>query len=225
MNNVTIVITNYNTKDFIVEAIDSVKSQSVKPDKIVVVDDASTDGSQEILSKIEGIELILRDSNGGASSARNLGIATADTAFVALLDGDDTYEPEKIEKSLRVFEQFPQSKIGMVYSDYFTRDMVRKTYVREFRPAYDYDLLHRTCIANTNSVFLRSVFDTVGGFDENLRGAEDYAMWIKIAQQYMLYHIPEPLFTYNVHAGGMTTRNRDQVIQNTNRIMGALHHA
>lgn len=221
---ISVIVTNYNHGEFVIDAYKSLLKQTLKPDEIIIVDDCSTDSSVEVIknflsSKKLDIEtrLILRDKNGGSAAARNEGIQNAQGDIIALLDGDDIYYKDKLEKSVAILRQYPL--VGMVYSDYDGWDFDNKKLEREYKPAYDQRILRQTCVANTNSVFRKATFERAGLFNEEIRGGEDYEMWIRLSQFFILYHIPESLFAYRMHGKNMTILNRDQVIANTNRIL------
>lgn len=226
---ITAIITSFNTGQYFKEAFSSIVKQTLLPKQIIIVDDASTDNTvktiESVLAELEhytnniDIVKIFRKENGGASAARNDGIKAAKGEVIALLDGDDFFYKDKFAKSIAILEEFPL--VGMVYSDFEKWDLQEGKTVREFKPAYDPRILAQTCIANTNSLFLRSVFsDQMAGlFNEELRGGEDYDMWIRISRHRLLYHIPEALFCYRMHGDNITIKNRSTVIDNTRKIV------
>lgn len=212
--NTTVIITNYNQGKFAYSAIDSVYKQTHRPTRIIIVDDCSTDNSatliREAMSKFKNAiptELIVREKNGKPAGCRNSGIRAlnADCEAVAFLDIDDFYSPNKIESAVNVFKRMPL--VGTVYSDYYMYDVVNNKFDREFKHPFDFNLLWQTCIVSTNSIVRRSTLDKTGLFDERYYGVEDYQMWLRLAMNGMVYHIPEPQFTYRIHGGNLSTNN------------------
>ena len=115
MPTVSVVIPLYNARTVIQETIESVLAQTWKDYEIIVVDDGSTDGSDEVVRQFTGRARLVRRENGGVAKARNLGIEQSSGKYVALLDHDDLWHPTKLEKQVAVLERNPL--IGMVITD------------------------------------------------------------------------------------------------------------
>lgn len=204
----TIVIPNYNQGKFIYDAIKSAVSQTYKNKEIIVVDDGSTDNSVDIIKNLIGSYpefnnvKLLRKQNGGTASARNFGIQHASGQFIALLDADDFYYPDKVAVSIGKMCEF--NGIGVAYSDYDIENTETSNIRREIKIPFNADLLLHRCIVSTNSVIARDVFKTVGMFDESIRGMEDYEFWLRVSLRYAFCHIPFSLFRYREHGGNKT---------------------
>lgn len=115
---VSVVIPVFNGASFVAKAVQSVRNQTVQDVEIIVVDDGSTDGTQEILMKLErgaGIHMVSQEHQG-SSVARNTGIQHARGAFIAFLDCDDVWLPEKLARQLDYFQKHPE--VGLVYTDF-----------------------------------------------------------------------------------------------------------
>lgn len=213
------IIPCYNKEDYICEAICSMVEQSFPLDEICVVDDASEDDSvirahEFLLSRKyqpeEGVdenryskkgspdvEIIKLRKNMGVSHARNVGIRNTKGIVLAFLDADDIYYKDKVKKSMEIFVEFPH--VVMVYSDavdYFQLEDRKE--INRFE-SYDYETMCHHNIPNSNSLIQRQGFDYVGLFDERLSFAEDYDMWLRLAEVGSIYHIPEPLWEYRHH--------------------------
>lgn len=204
---VSIVITNYNQAKFVGKAIESAISQTYKNREIIVVDDGSNDNSVAVITEVknkypnEKINIYSK-SNGGTASARNLGVAKSTGQFIAFLDADDVYYPDKVAISVGKMTELPG--IGVAYSDYDILNLESGNRRREFKHPFNFNYLLQACIVSTNSVVLREVFDTVGMFDESIRGMEDYQFWLRTAMRYAFCHIPFSLFSYTEHKGQKT---------------------
>lgn len=220
---ITSIIINYNNEKFIADAIDSINKQTLLPNELIIVDDASTDKStQKITEAIKKLTLpvkfITHPENKGAAAARNTAINAAQGDILAFLDGDDIYYKDKIKRSLEYMIKYP--KVGMVYSDYDVQENGKIH--REYARSFDLMLLKDDCLPNSNSLIRKSVFQEAGLFNESLRGAEDYDMWLRIATRTQIIHIPEALFLYRMHGDNFTVKHTQEVINNTKRIRHAL---
>lgn len=223
---ITVITCCYNYGKYFDEYYEGLKKQIKKPDLVVIVDDASTDGSYDyIASKFDNVQagvlsinpafipckaskdgmkflLIRMKDNGGPSVARNIAIKATleDTDIYAIYDMDDIYYPDKISLSLEAFRRYPH--VGVVYSDYDTKDMRTGHKEREIKEPFDYMRLCQECIVSNNSLIAASLIKRVGIYDENLRVAEDYDLWLRYAEAAVLYHIPEALYEYRVTGEG-----------------------
>lgn len=217
-----VFVTSYNLSRYLAVAIDSIGRQTLQPDLVIVVDDASTDDSAKIAEQaLKGrgfISFVIRnDQNRGPSYSRNVAIKLLmdrGCEFIGQLDGDDFYHPTKLERSVAKLTQFPNA--GMVYSDYETLDVVNQREYTELKSPYSFELLQQNCVVSTNSVYRADAFKQCGLFDESMRGGEDYELYLRIAKRFMIYHLAESLFTYRLHGKNITLTNPEQVINNVN---------
>lgn len=222
-NNVKIglIISNYNGGKWFEDCVSGILSQTRKPDDLVIVDDCSTDDSiaqirfsLSKLSKNTGIETCIIDGikvellktniNRGAAGARNVGIdrLLESTDVICFNDIDDKYYPDKIAKSIKVMQKFPE--VGAVYTDYDTENLTNNTITREYKEPYNLDRLIDECIASTNPIISSKIFKIMGKYDERFRGTEDYQLMLRIANIASIYHIPESLFKYRLHGQNTT---------------------
>jgi glycosyltransferase involved in cell wall biosynthesis len=205
---VSVVIPTYNRRHLVVEAIESVLAQTYRPLEIIVVDDGSTDGTEEELSRFKDKLRYLRQENRGPSAARNLGIRAATGEFVALLDSDDLWEPAKIEKQVALMERSPQ--VGVVFCEIqrlnvTTGETVVRHCPRDLRGDLRRELLRRNCVIGSDSavVVRRACFDQIGVFDEGLQQAEDWDLWIRISRHFHYDFVAEPLVTIRTHGDNL----------------------
>jgi glycosyltransferase involved in cell wall biosynthesis len=207
---ISIIITNYNQGKFLKGCVDSVLSDPYNTEncELIIVDDGSTDDSLatiiEIVNEISHIipAQFVSKRNGGTASARNEGVKKADGKAIAFLDVDDLYLPGKVEKSVRIMKKYPN--IGVVYTDYI-EDMMGQKQIVNFKQPYSRDGLFKQCMVSTNSVVSKLLFNYINGFDEGIRGCEDYDFWLRASNTpYTLFHIAEPLFLYRNHAENKT---------------------
>lgn len=193
---ISVIIPTYNRARFIERAVQSVLNQTYQDFELIVVDDASTDDTEErvghLLRNGMRFKYVRHDINRGASAARNNGIKTSTGEYIAFLDSDDEWLPEKLEKQMQVFEESQDDKLGVVYSGvaYIKEEDNQK--IDEQQPkkrGYIFeDFLRRCCVGGGPGVFLvkKEVFDTCGLFDEReeLRIVDDYEMWVRVSKDY-----------------------------------------
>jgi len=189
---VSVIITTYNRRQFLKEAIRSALDQDYVDKEVIVIDDGSTDGSEE---EAKGLPLrYICKSNGGISSARNEGLREALGEYIAFLDVDDLWKKRKISTQMQVMGQ---TGIRLTYTDeVWIRNGVRlnqKLRHRKYSGHIFEHCLPLCIISPSSAVIHRSVFDDVGFFDESLPVCEDYDMWLRITARYPVVFIEKPL--------------------------------
>lgn len=210
MTDLSIVITNYNGESYIDKSIQSVFDCSDDYDKfeLVIVDDGSSDNSKEVIeNKItESPSNIhckfIQQENRGTAGARNTGVKESSGTIIGFLDADDVYLKGKIKKSVEAFDI--HELVGIVYTDYFSQKSDGSS-MYNCKPEYSFDKLMHNCIISTNSFIKKSLFDSIGGFDENVKIIEDYDFWLRSCKLgWYAIKVPEPLFTYSDHDDNKT---------------------
>ncbi|HEY4309116.1 MAG TPA: glycosyltransferase [Pirellulales bacterium] len=197
---VSVVIATYNYGAYIGEAIQSVLEQSYTGFELHIIDDGSTDDTQQIVSEFLSDARVRyhRTTNRGQSAAKNLGIALSTAPFVAFLDGDDLWLPDKLERQIPLFLNKPE--IGVVYSARQVMDPVGRAMSVPQRPLYRGNVLNeifrRNCVCFSSAVVRREVFERAGGFNEALPMAIDYELWLRIAKHYQFDFVNDPLVLY-----------------------------
>lgn len=205
MRNVSVVIPTYNYGRFISEAIDSVLAQTYPIDEIVVVDDGSTDETEEVVRGFGERLRYVKQDNSGVCSARNRGVAETKGDYIAFLDADDIWEAGKIEKQIAMFGS--DREIGLVHCgmrefDSITRETTRFHLDGQAGWVADELLLwERPAIIGLGTATLvkRVAIDAVGGFDERMKVGEDWDFCYRVARLYKVGFIPEPLVNYRNH--------------------------
>lgn len=196
----SVVIPAYNAAPTIVRAIESVLNQTIPPAEVLVVDDGSQDNTCEILSQFGDRVQTIRQSNAGPAAARNHGIRTSRSAWVALLDSDDSWLPEKMERQLCECRE----EVGIVHS--YAVDEAKNLVSG---PVTFDSIWHHNCIGTSTVVLNKSAWDQVGGFNEarELIGIEDFNLWLRIlAKGFKTVLIKEPLIHYTPSAGNLSSR-------------------
>ncbi len=214
---VSVVIPAYNVAGYLPAALDSLLAQSLKNFEVLIVDDGSTDDTAAVARSYGERDRrfrLLQKPNGGLSSARNHGMAAAQADYIALLDADDAYHPDKLKSHVQKLNQAPD--VAVVYSaSKIMRDDGKLTWLpmsgKPLHRDWLFSLLCKNCIGHgSNGVFRRSLLAQVGNFDESLRSCEDIDFWLRIAatepgqQQWQFFREPRPLAYYRVRPSGLS---------------------
>jgi glycosyltransferase involved in cell wall biosynthesis len=193
---VSVIITTYNRRAFLPEAVASVFAQSYNDFELIVIDDGSTDGSVEVFRGLSGpvpVQYHWKE-NGGVSSARNLGLSIARGDLVAFLDVDDLWKPGKLATQV---EAMAGSGAPLCYTDeIWLRNGAWLNQGKRHRKYSGriYERCLPLCIISPSSALIsRSVLDEVGLFDESLPVCEDYDMWLRICSRFSVLFVPKPL--------------------------------
>ena len=214
---VSAVIPVYNGARFLVEAIESVYSQTIPLHQVIVIDDGSTDGTEAILERLEGrlpatFSWISKE-NGGEGSARNAGLEVANGDLVAFLDHDDVWHPTKLAKQLAHFEAEP--RLSVTFTGLRRIDRAGASVVQHeawsSEPDVVLEKLMRSSIVGPPSTVLirRAALDQVPRFDEGLALGCDWLMWLSIAAAGMrIGYLADALVDYRWHGGNMSRSER-----------------
>ncbi|MBD2358952.1 glycosyltransferase [Tolypothrix sp. FACHB-123] len=225
---VSVVVPAYNVSAYLEAALSSVECQSFGEYEVLIVDDGSTDQTAAValtFCRRDPRFQLLQKANGGLSSARNHGIRHARGKYIALLDGDDTYHPDKLAVHIAKLDRSPE--VGVTYSaSRAIRDDGQQTFMSlSGKPIVKNVLLALLCKNfighGSNAVFHRCLIDQVGGFDETLRSSEDIDFWLRIAatERWEFYREPHILCYYRVRPSGLSfnvaqmQRSQEQVIK------------
>jgi len=199
---ISIIIPTWNRAQFIAPTIDSVLKQTYKNHEIIVVDDGSTDNTREVLEAYRDKITCIVKRNGGVSSARNTGIQASQGQYIAFVDDDDLWLPEKLSLQMQLMENNPA--MGLVYCGAIKikKDGERIGETRpEKRGAIFNELVCSNYIVGSASAAMvrREVFPRAGYFDENLSPCADWDCWIRIAQFYDIDYVEAPLVKLTIH--------------------------
>lgn len=214
---VDVIIPTFNTGTFIAPALQSVLQQTYPIQKIFVIDDGSTDNTKDMVLEIAQHALIPIEysyqENAGPNSARNNGLRRSNSTFVAFLDADDVWMPEKIEKQILVYKNSIEKNLALVYCKYNTIDKNGLSILTEIIPidknirgnCFDSLLIGNKILASASGVLIkRNTFQEVGFFDETLRMAEDWDMWLRIAQNNAIDYVDDVLVSIRRHTSNQT---------------------
>lgn len=246
---ISVIIPAYNMSAYLEEAVRSVQGQTYADIEIIIVDDASTDDTGTLAERLAKqdprIRVLHHETNKYRAGALNTGIAHARGIYISLLDADDVYVPDKLEKQLVYMQDHPE--IAMVYGDFIVwqhdgsdehadgstvesvtlpqhpRDILMEAakdpYLEKRKP---YQILGQhdqdKIIPSCSPLIRKEVFDTVR-YDEELRASQDYDMWFQIiGQGYAIARLPMPTYKYRYHEGQIS-KNATAVEQAQMRII------
>ena len=192
---VSVIITTFNRAAMVTEAVESVLAQEMMDSELIVVDDGSTDETEERLSDFDSRLKYYRQENAGVSAARNRGLELSTTPLVAFLDSDDLWLPAK----LRLQHDY-MTKHSEVYicqtEEVWWRDGRRVKPKKQHRKPSG-DIFRRSlnlCLVSPSAVMMRrELFDKVGYFDEDLPAAEDYDLWLRVSVDHAVPLLPDSL--------------------------------
>lgn len=216
---VTVIMPAYRAAGTIRRALASIAAQTMTPGAVIVIDDGSDDGTtrqaEEARTQLEGTGtalIVLRQTNNGAGAARNVGLQASSTEFVAFLDADDEWLPEKLERTMAVLRS---TCSVLAAHDYLRVDGGKTTLVacaRRFNASHDpfVELYKRGYLATSTVVCRRDILLKAGGFDETLPTAQDFDLWLKAlspdSTPYVVFD--EPLLRYHITGGSITSHTR-----------------
>ena len=183
---VSVIIPTYNREKYIERAIKSVLEQSYKDYELIIVDDGSTDDTAKILKKYDKKIRKFSMLHSGVSAARNFGISKAHGQWIALLDSDDYWLPEKLAKQMAYLEENPDMKIMQVGEKWIRNGkFVNPMKKHQKYSGWIFEKCLPLCIVSPSAVIIhKSIFEEIGLFNEEMPVCEDYDLWLRVARKY-----------------------------------------
>ena len=209
------VIPCYNAASRLERALDSVLAQTYRNFRLCVVDDGSTDDSLNILKSYSDYGIAIHQQRAGPAAARNRGIRMSTSSYVAFLDADDYWLPEKLERQIAVLNQNPN--VGLVCSDCGTLKVGRMegSYFEDLQVPQTGKLFERLasgCFIFTPTVVVRrKCLEETGLFNESLVTSEDFNLWLRIAARWEIAVVPEVLAVREICSTGLSLSTRPEI--------------
>jgi len=206
---ISVIIPAYNAEQYIAKAIKSCLNQTYAPHEIIVVDDGSKDGTAEVAEAFPSpVRVIRLVENMGLPTARNRGVRASTGDWIAFLDADDWFLPEKLEQQRHC--ALENEHAVLIYTGFLTSLNGVESPARFNPPKVLEPMLRYRCAFHVGTVALRrDAFDSVGGFDSSLiRGTEDWELWLRLAARYTVESfatVPEPLAVYQITPGSLSS--------------------
>ena len=206
---ISVIIPTYNRAGLLERALASVFSQTFAPAEVIVVDDGSTDHTEDLVRDKFPQVSYLRQPQKGVSRARNLGIRKAQGEWLSFLDSDDEWLPNKLELQRQALQYKPQYRLCHTDEIWIRRGKrvnPMKKHTKRGGAIFQHCLPR--CVISPSSVMVhRAVFDRVGHFDECLPACEDYDLWLRICARYDVLYVPEKLLVkYGGHNDQLSAR-------------------
>jgi glycosyltransferase involved in cell wall biosynthesis len=215
---VSAIIPAYNgVSRYLEQSIRSVLAQTYQNCELIVVDDASTDNTAQLVLRFPQVRYLRQADNRGQSATRNEGARLAQGIFLAFLDQDDLWEPSFLEETVPMLQAAPEA--ALVHCDGYQ--------INERNEILEYDgAMKQTTsitqilrgghdVATSGSLFRKACFDDVGGYDEQLPVWEDIDLAIRLYQRFRLLHLPKPLYRHRLYA-----RNASRDIPSERALLG-----
>lgn len=200
-NRATIIIPCYNYAHFLPQALDSALAQTYQDKEIIVVDDCSTDDTEQLMAtKYPGVKYIRHIQNKGLSATRNTGIEASTGDWIMSLDADDWIDKDLLQLSIDFANAKNADIVGVWQQEFGERHEVHNFHPN---PGHE-DFLNGNKI-NCSSLFRRKVYDTIGGYDVRLlKGYEDWQYWLRATKAgFTVVTVPLALFHYRIHKDSM----------------------
>ena len=215
-NKVTAIIPCFNGASFVSEAIESALEQTYRQKEIIVVNDGSTDNSEEIILKYHNRIKYIHQENKGLPSARNSGIENSTGEYLAFLDADDYWDNTFLDKLMRCVKE---THCAISYCGWQNIGLSGPRGEPHISPEYESEnkIIHMIKSPGwpVHAAIVRAdLVKQLGGFDERWNSCEDFALWIKIATKFPIAKVPEVLAYYRHHDGTQMTQNRARIALN-----------
>ena len=199
---VSVIIPTYNRANSLLRAVGSVLKQTYTNFELIIIDDGSTDNTEEVIRKFEDnrIVFIKHEFNRGGSYARNTGVKASNGGCIAFLDSDDEWVPHKLEKQINLI-QIRNDEYGLIYSGFYVINK-QSQIIRTFIPSERGDIFRKLLIKNSigtlSSVLVKSKYlNQVVGFDDNLESCQDWDFYLRLSKICKIDFIRESLVKYS----------------------------
>ncbi len=207
--NISVIVPTHNRAQLLARALQSVVTQATPPMEVIVVDDGSNDGTEDVVcTRFPQVQYI-RQNNQGVSNTRNRGIEAASGDWLAFLDSDDEWLPQKLTSQKEMLAANPQYKICHT-DEIWIRNGTRVNAMKKHTKAggFIFERCLPLCVVSPSSVLIhRSVFDEVGLFNEDLPACEDYDLWLRICARFPVLYVDRPLIIkHGGHADQLSHR-------------------
>ncbi|MCD4737948.1 MAG: glycosyltransferase [Anaerolineae bacterium] len=201
MLKVSVIIPTYNRVKYLREAVQSVFTQRLSPFEIIIVDDGSTDNTATFAQTLEPRVRYVRQEHHGVAAARNLGLDLAQGDLIAWLDSDDLWEPDFLATLVPLLREAPHLAglyAGFVYIDAVGKTLTQAAGTIPLQATFS-RLIEANFIVTPALIVRRHCFNKVGAFDTQFKIAEDYDMWLRLAKEFTIQGVQQPLVKIRVH--------------------------
>lgn len=214
MPEISVIIPAYNSEETIVQTIKTVIRQTFHDFELIVIDDGSKDKTPELVHSIKDDRIKLFSyENGGLPTARNRGMTHSNGEFIAFLDADDLWTPDKLELQLAALKQ--SSEAGLAYSWTYFMDINERGEAVTLLPSPSYsfegDVYEKLLVSDfihsgSNTLIRRQTLDSVGNFDSTLKSCEDWDYWLRVAASWHFVVVPKHQVFYRRSPNSMSSK-------------------
>lgn len=208
---ISVVIPAYNAEKTIRTTIESVLSQTFSDFELIIINDGSQDTTLEIIASIIDNRIkVISQPNSGPQKSRNRGISEAQGEYLAFLDADDLWTPEKLELQLKALQANPDAALAYSWTNWIdeTGQFLRRgAYINATGNVYEKLLLIDFVESGSNPLVARKALDNIGHFDESLVGGQDWDMWLRIAARYPFTVVTSPQILYRKYPNSNSWSN------------------
>lgn len=224
MPKVSVLLTCYNHLEFLGPCVDSIRGQTLGDFEVIAIDDGSSDGTREWLLSQPDLKILFNESNLGTYASLNRGLAECAGEYVAILNDDDLWAPEKLRAQVELMESDPS--IGLCHTDGWFIDgqgnrlegsPLGFEFPRTLKGNVLTALLYANKIIASAALVRRECFERLGGFNEEYFGSGDWEMWLRIAAAYPVGYVDLPLTFYRVH-GANASHKLERIWQDDERL-------
>jgi glycosyltransferase involved in cell wall biosynthesis len=212
---ISVVVPTYNRADNIRRCLDSVLNQTISPSEIIVVDDGSSDETVKRVKEIRDarVRCVVLEKNSGAQAARNRGIREATGDWIAFQDSDDAWLPEKLAKQVKALQGTGCDPWTVVHTNAIWKETATGKHIQVQMPVVDGDDVYAQLLTRPAPLFpgmlvSRIALRQIGYLDEKVPAYQEWDTAIRLAKHCRFIYVKEPLFVYNLHEGGMISKNR-----------------
>ena len=221
---VSVVIATFNRADYLPPTVDSVLNQSFQDFELIVVDDGSTDNTRDVLERYGSRLKYLYQCNGGASSARNLGVRHARAPWIAFQDSDDLSLPNHLASLYGFVRKFPACRMVFGNGNYLSGAAQSRGKQTIIQPGKSrqlaekgvrlVDLFEKSILRLQAALISKQAYDRLGGHDESLRICMDLDLGLRMLMNFPVAYLDEELFSYRIHAGNIGRNEELRLTEN-----------
>ena len=210
---ISVVMAVHNAQPFLQQALDSIFAQNLTDFELIVIDDASTDSSLQVLTNCREPRLILlrNDQNQGLTQSLNKGLAAARGQYIARHDADDFSEPKRFHQQAAFLEKEP--RVGLIGTNHYFVDRQNRVLDTVEYPCSNEDLksllMKQNCFCHGAVMYRKSCIEAVGGYRTEFRVTQDYDLWLRIAEHFDLANLPSFLYNFRLHTDTISHNKTD----------------
>jgi glycosyltransferase involved in cell wall biosynthesis len=217
---ISVIIPVHNGERTISATLDSVLQQTFPDFELIIINDSSTDKTLEIISQYTDPRLsILTDSHQSAAVSRNQGLKQSHGEYIAFLDADDLWTPDKLDCQFQALKEHPEAAVAYSWTDYIDEagnTLYSGSHLTLNGQIYPQLLVRNFLESGSNPLIQRQALMDVGGFDESLEGGQDWDLYLRLAAKYSFFAVPQVQIYYRVSTGSISSnlsRQEQQVLQ------------